>query len=55
MRLILGTGGSSKAVAWVLQKKGIRFLFVSRKKSGQPDQILYYESESSDHCRNIPS
>ncbi len=39
--LILGTGGSSKAVAWVLQQKGIRFLFVSRKLSGQPDQISY--------------
>jgi len=35
--LILGTGGSSKAVAWVLQKKGIQFLFVSRKAAGTPD------------------
>jgi shikimate dehydrogenase len=41
--LILGTGGSSKAVAWVLQQKGIHFLFVSRKHSGNPDQILYSE------------
>jgi shikimate dehydrogenase len=32
--LILGTGGSSKAVAWVLHKKGIPFKFVSRNKSG---------------------
>jgi shikimate dehydrogenase len=39
--LILGTGGSSKAVAWVLQQKGIHFLFVSRKPTGQTDQILY--------------
>jgi len=39
--LILGSGGSSKAVGWVLQKKGIRFLFVSRKPTGQSDQILY--------------
>ncbi len=39
--LILGTGGSSKAVAWVLHKKGIDFLFVSRKKSGAPNQITY--------------
>jgi len=39
--LILGTGGSSKAVAWVLKKRGIRFLFVSRKENGVPDQISY--------------
>ena len=39
--LILGTGGSSKAVAWVLQQKGIRFLFVSRKKTGLENQVVY--------------
>ena len=39
--LILGTGGSSKAVAWVLEKKGIRFLFVSRKNKGVPGHIGY--------------
>lgn len=39
--LILGTGGSSKAVAWVLQQMGIHFLFVSRKAAGQQDQVLY--------------
>jgi shikimate dehydrogenase len=39
--LILGTGGSSKAVAWVLKKKGIPFLFVSRKSSGSARQITY--------------
>jgi shikimate dehydrogenase len=39
--LILGTGGSSKAVAWVLHKKGIDFLFVSRKKSGSANLIGY--------------
>jgi shikimate dehydrogenase len=39
--LILGTGGSSKAVAWVLQQKGIHFLIVSRKGTGQQDQVLY--------------
>jgi shikimate dehydrogenase len=39
--LILGTGGSSKAVAWVLKKKGIAFLFVSRKKTGAANQISY--------------
>jgi shikimate dehydrogenase len=39
--LILGTGGSSKAVAWVLKKRGIPFLFVSRKESGAENQIEY--------------
>lgn len=35
--LILGTGGASKAVAWVLKKNGIEYLHVSRNpvKSGQ--------------------
>jgi shikimate dehydrogenase len=41
--LILGTGGSSRAVAWVLQKKGIGFLLVSRNKSGADQQITYNE------------
>jgi shikimate dehydrogenase len=39
--LILGTGGSSKAVAWVLKKKGIAYLFVSRKKTAAADQVSY--------------
>jgi shikimate dehydrogenase len=39
--LILGTGGSSKAVAWVLRKKGIEILWVSRKKTGGQDQVSY--------------
>jgi len=30
--LILGTGGSSKAVAWVLEKLGVKVIFVSRSK-----------------------
>lgn len=41
--LILGTGGSSKAVAWVLRKKGIDILWVSRKKSTAANQIGYEE------------
>ena len=41
--LILGTGGSSKAVAWILKKKGIDFLFVSRNKSLADSQITYEE------------
>ncbi len=41
--LILGTGGSSKAVAWVLKKKGIENLIVSRNKSPHDDRITYEE------------
>lgn len=41
--LILGTGGSSKAVAWVLQKKGFDILWVTRKKTGAANQVLYEE------------
>lgn len=33
--LILGTGGASKAVAWVLQKLGCDYLLVSRKPTGE--------------------
>jgi len=44
--LILGTGGSSKAVAYVLKKKGIEFLFVSRKKDISSG-VINYESISS--------
>jgi len=38
--LILGTGGSSKAVAYVLKKRNIDFLFVSRNPVGT-EQIGY--------------
>jgi shikimate dehydrogenase len=41
--LVLGTGGSSKAVAWVLKKKGIDILWVSRKREPGTDYILYEE------------
>jgi shikimate dehydrogenase len=41
--LILGTGGSSKAVAWVLKEKGIKFLFVSRNRSHVVNRITYNE------------
>lgn len=44
--LILGTGGSSKAVAWVLQQKGISFLFVSRKKNAASNQISYEDLDN---------
>jgi shikimate dehydrogenase len=32
--LILGTGGAAKAVAWVLEKAGINYIFVSRSGPG---------------------
>lgn len=38
--LILGTGGASKAVAFVLKKLGIDYLFVSRSP-GKPGTISY--------------
>ena len=47
--LILGTGGSSKAVAWVLQQKGIHFLFVSRKRTGKTGSDFVHRPESADH------
>ena len=41
--LVLGTGGSSKAVAYVLKQRGIVFSFVSR--TARPDEnIIGYES-----------
>ncbi len=41
--LILGTGGSSKAVAYVLKKLGIEYLFVSRQNSLEKSVITYSE------------
>ncbi len=35
--LILGTGGASKAVAWVLKQMGVHFTFVSRNPSSTSD------------------
>ena len=45
--LILGTGGASKAVAFVLKKLKIDFLKVSRNSSGQ-DSVISYEDISAD-------
>lgn len=39
--LILGTGGASRAVSYVLKKLGIEVLFVSRQKVGK--QLISYE------------
>ncbi len=41
--LILGTGGSSKAVAYVLEKLEIEYLFVSRKNKLENNIINYSE------------
>ncbi len=39
--LILGTGGSSKAVAYLLKKSGIKYKFVSSSKRELPGMINY--------------
>jgi shikimate dehydrogenase len=43
--LVLGTGGASKAVQYVLKKLGISFLLVSRNKS---DDAITYENISAE-------
>lgn len=44
--LVLGTGGSSKAVAWILGEMGVKVLFVSRLKKGRG--IINYEDVTAD-------
>lgn len=48
--LVLGTGGAAKAVHYVLKKRGIEYLAVSRDPKG-PGQISYEDTHSvlSDH------
>ncbi len=41
--LILGTGGASKAVAFVFRQLGVKYLFVSRNTSQVDGQISYAE------------
>ncbi|MEO8763403.1 MAG: shikimate dehydrogenase [Ginsengibacter sp.] len=45
--LVLGTGGSSKAVGYVLKKSGIEFLPVSRKRENAPGAIQYEDISRS--------
>jgi shikimate dehydrogenase len=46
--LILGTGGASKAVAYVLGRKGIAYRFVSRRRGGGvTDALIYAELDAS--------
>lgn len=49
--LILGTGGASKAVAWVLRQMDIPFIFVSRREG--PGQLAYQNLQPA-HFRNFP-
>ncbi|HMO63263.1 MAG TPA: shikimate dehydrogenase [Ferruginibacter sp.] len=39
--LVLGSGGASKAVQYVLKKRGIEFLIVSRNENPAPGYITY--------------
>ena len=48
--LILGTGGASKAVSYVLGKMGIEYRFVSRS-AGRPNSITY-ENMTEDDVRS---
>lgn len=41
--LVLGTGGASKAVQYVLKKLEIDFLVVSRKENQLPNNITYHQ------------
>lgn len=41
--LIFGTGGASKAVAYVLKNLGIHYWFVSRNKNGAENMLTYDE------------
>lgn len=41
--LVLGSGGASKAVQYVLGKLGIPFLVVSRKPGNDPRQLTYHD------------
>lgn len=40
--LILGTGGSSKAVAYALDKSGIEYLFVTHRKGKTGGNVVHY-------------
>ncbi len=45
--LVFGTGGASKAVAYVLRNLGINFWFVSRKKNDFGNTIMYEEIDAN--------
>jgi shikimate dehydrogenase len=49
--LILGTGGASKAVAWVLKKRCIQFLYISRSPEKHGGNIIAYNQLNDDLLR----
>jgi shikimate dehydrogenase len=51
--LILGTGGASKAVHYVLKEIGIDCYFVSRKKTGAPGEKIFSYEELNDYAMNV--
>ena len=50
--LILGTGGASKALAYVLKQLGIDFLFVSRNKTNNSSEKTIEYSALNEHYLN---
>ncbi len=48
--MVLGTGGASKAVAFVLKKLGIDFLKVSRNKS-EAQAVISYDEISAEKMK----
>lgn len=50
--LILGTGGASDAVAYVLRNLGIEYYFVSRQK--RPGRYLTYDQLTGTHVKTCP-
>jgi shikimate dehydrogenase len=54
--LIFGTGGASKAVAYVLKKLGIEYFFISRKVESSKKNVFTYESVNKymlENCKLI--
>lgn len=51
--LILGTGGASKAVAYVLKGLGIDYFFVSREKRSE-SRLLTYSELTQAHVKSCP-
>jgi shikimate dehydrogenase len=52
--LILGTGGASKAVAFVLKKLNIQFLKISRKQNGSDSSVISYQDISQQTMQQFP-
>ena len=46
--MILGTGGAAKAVAYVLGRSGIEYVYVSRKNAQQEPNVVSYENINDD-------